>query len=111
MVFAYRWAGIFRCDEDWNSTLDMPLNGSLSGLRSLRLRIDHAMHASAYQDAKMAGSLYQRTECDGLRILSTLPLTEVDILVRNPSGASGDAVWSKSDRKEYHTLTAYGSYC
>lgn len=49
----------------------------------------------------MAGSLYQRTECDGLRILSTLPLTEVDILVRNPSGASEDAVWSKSDRKEY----------
>ncbi|KAL8833126.1 MAG: hypothetical protein Q9170_004484 [Blastenia crenularia] len=65
---------------EWNSALGIGLIRSLSGLRTLRLRITYNMHGEIYQ--KVKDDLVQTAKfCEGLRKISTLPLTSVEIAV------------------------------
>ena len=41
------------------------------------------------------------TYVEGLSKLSTLPLTEVELVVRNPRYGNGDESWSKADRQDF----------
>lgn len=85
--------------KEWNKALNMALVRSMSGFRHLRLRIDHGREATSHDHAKSHDFLYATTYCEGLRKVSTLPLTEVDIVVKNPRFMPEDDLWTKDDRE------------
>lgn len=86
----------------WSSSLNMALVNSLSGLRTLRLCITHDMPTELYRHVKTT-YIEGYMHCEGLRRLSTLPLTSVEIVVKNSghgSKAELDKLWTKNDRNE-----------
>lgn len=87
--------------KEWNSALNMALVRSLSGLRRLRLRIDQRMEARTYECARRNNFLYTSLLCESLQKISTLPLTEVEVVVKNPQYWSEDGLWTKADREEF----------
>ena len=87
-------------DREWNQALNMALVRSLSGLRRLRLHIEYKMNLKVYEVVKKC-DLYATTFFAGLKKLSTLPLTEVEIDVRNPLFMLGDDLWTKLDRQDF----------
>ncbi|CAD6582110.1 MAG: hypothetical protein ASARMPREDX12_000758 [Alectoria sarmentosa] len=88
-------------DKEWNNALNMALVRSLSGLRRLRLRIDQHMDARIYECAKSNKNIYTSIFCKGLQKISTLPLTEAEVIVKNPQYWPEDGVWTKADREEF----------
>ena len=85
--------------KEWNSALTMPVVRSLSGLRNLRVLITHDMEAELYEDSK--NDLLDTTSwCEGLRKLSTLPLTNVEVLVKSAGLLKRKRMWTDSDMKE-----------
>ncbi len=88
-------------DREWNKALNMALVRSLSGLRRLRLHIEHKMDPKGYEIAKRYDVRYTSTVFEGLKKFSTLPLTEVEIVVRNPECVSEDSLWTKVDRQDF----------
>ena len=85
--------------KEWNSALTMPVVRSLSGLRNLRVLITHDMEAELYEDSK--NDLLDTTSwCEGLRKLSTLPLTNVEVLVKSAGLRISQRMWTHSDMKE-----------
>lgn len=88
-------------EREWNKALNIALVRSLSGLRRLRLHIEHKMDPKEYEKAKSYDRLYATTFYEGLKKLSTLPLTEVEIVVRNPKFESEDDLWTKLDRQDF----------
>ena len=94
-------AWMFCGEKEWNSAINMPLVRSLSGLRRLRLNIQHEMRSESYKSLKECDLLYTTSYFDGLQKLSTLPLTEVDIVFENPKYISEKILWSKVDRQDF----------
>lgn len=90
-------------DEEyqWNKSLNMALVRSLSTLRRLRLNMEHKLAFTSYKPAKTHNLLYITTFFDGLNKLSTLPLTEVEIVVESPKYESEDRLWTKVDRQDF----------
>lgn len=91
----------FYNEKEWNSALNMPLVRSMSGLRRLRLQIDHQREATSYDYAKSHNLLDMTAYCESLQKVSTLPLTEVEIVVKNPQFMPEDDLWTKVDREEF----------
>lgn len=87
--------------KEWNQALNMALVKSVTGLRRLRLRIDHKLDATRYEWIKSNNLLYTITCCEGLQKVSTLPLTEVEVVVKNPQFISEDDLWTKVDREDF----------
>ena len=87
--------------KEWNTALNMPLVRSLSGLRRLRLRIESEMNARDYESARNHNLLCSTIYCESLQKISTLPLTEVEIVVRNPAHILEHDPWTKADREEF----------
>ena len=87
-------------DYQWNKSLNMALVRSLSGLRRLRLNTEQKLLFGSYEFAKSHNLLYIITQSDGLKKLSTLPLTEVEIVVETPAFESEDHLWTKADRQD-----------
>ncbi len=95
--------------KDWNVALKMTLIRSMTGLRSLRLHINHSMEAVYYQELKARGSslgLFRTPEfLDRLAILS---LSDVEVFVSDLPPCIGDSrpqipgvPWTAEDRVEY----------
>ena len=87
--------------KEWNTALNMPLVRSLYGLRRLRLRIEHEMDARTYEYAKSHNLLFTTSYCEGLQKVSTLPLTQVEIVARNPLYIPEHDLWTKADREDF----------
>lgn len=87
--------------KEWNTALSMPLVRSLSGLRRLRLCIEHEMKVGSYAFAKSHNFLFATIYCEGLHKVSTLPLTEVEIVVTNPKYIPEHDLWTKADREDF----------
>lgn len=100
MRFNFHWT-----ISEWNKSLNMSLLQSLSGLRQLRLHIvrweDPVLHGSAQGNDLP----YPTVPCEGLKRISTLPLTEVEVAVKNPQSALNPALetapWTKIGRDSY----------
>lgn len=90
----WRWGE----EKAWNSALSLALVRSLTGLRTLRLQIHYDMEEHLWHSVKDR-FLQMTSYCDGLRKLSTLPLTSAEVMFRTSSyrGLSG---WRASDRTE-----------
>lgn len=88
-------------DYQWNKSLNMALVRSLSALRRLRLNMEHKLLFGSYESAKSQNLLYFTTHFDGLKKLSTLPLTEVEVVVERPIWESDDHLWTKVDRQDF----------
>lgn len=94
--------GLYGDSKEWNRALNMPLIRTLSGLRQLRLRIEYSYEANIYSKDKEQNLLYCTTYCEGMHRLSTLPLTEANIHVRNPGfDESEESQWTEADRNEF----------
>ena len=95
--------------SSWSPLLDMPLIRSLTGLRILRLQIDHRMKALCYSELRSQRgeenrSFFHSKELGGFVYrMATLPLTEVEVFVcsRIQPQRGEDVCWTVSDRKEY----------
>ena len=88
-------------DKQWNKSLNMALVRSLSGLRRLRLNIEHKLLFGSYESEKSLNLPYPTLHFDGLKKLSTLLLTEVEIVVETPVIGSEDHLWTKEDRQDF----------
>ena len=92
-------------DEHWNRVLDLTLIRSLTGLRKLRLHIDHSVEASFYQEAKARGDtlgLFQMRQMEFVDKLAILPLTDVEVFVGDRSPPERlYGLWTADDRIEY----------
>lgn len=79
------------------SRLNKTLVNSLSGLRSLRLIMWH----EEYDMPRTIWFIETSGFCKGLRILLTLPLTNVEVVVRSSTWYSTrQGFWAKEDREE-----------
>ena len=87
-------------DCQWNKSFNMALVRSLSGLRRLRLNTEQKLLFGSYESAKSHNLLYIAAYSGGLDKLSTLPLTEVEIVVETPFIESEDHLWTKVDRQD-----------
>ena len=91
--------------SEWNSSLNMSLLKSFSGLRQLRLHIVRWIDPTLQGFAKSDNVLYTTVPCEGLKRISTLPLTEVEVAVKNPQFALNPALetapWTKIGRDSY----------
>lgn len=92
--------------EGWNSALNLAVIRSLQGLRQLRLRIDYELASEDYDHLKnrFIGP-YCTSYIEGLKKVAILPLTRVEIVVRNPAyteyNDGSENTWSKAERREY----------
>ena len=89
-----------RIGASWESALNMAVIRSMSGLRCLRVRLDNILEASHYKYAKNYNPLSYFHDAS-LERLSTLPLTEVEVDVRNPQHHHLSSLWTKEDREEF----------
>ena len=81
----------------WNKALSMPLVKSMIGLRTLRLNILYDLKEYLWQGVtdNFIGSI---TFSEGLRRLSTLPLTGAEVAFRISGHTSRPGLWQKVDR-------------
>ena len=89
----------------WNRALDMTLIKSLTGMRSLRLQINHSVEAGFHYQARAWGNelaLFKSEHLELVHRMAILPLIDVEVYVgdRSPPLILG-ALWSAEDRKEY----------
>jgi len=87
--------------KDWNSSLNMTSIRALSGLRNLRLHIVYSLEARA---CRLNHTLYDLLDntfyFEGLWRLSTLPLSGVEVAVRNPPFDSKGDLWDQDELEE-----------
>lgn len=92
-------------DKPWNRVLGVKLIRSLTGLRKLRLHINHPMEAAFYQKAKARGDilgLFQMRQLEFVDKLAILPLTDVEVFVGDRSPLEKvNGLWTAEDRIEY----------
>ena len=92
-------------DGPWNRALDMTLIKSLTGVRSLRLQINHSVEAFTHYQAKMRGNeiaLFKPEHLELVHRMAMLPLLNVEVFVGDRSPPFNlDALWTAEDRKEY----------
>ncbi|KAG7005344.1 ATP-dependent RNA helicase dbp6 [Physcia stellaris] len=81
----------------WNKALSMPLVKSMIGLRTLRLNILYELKEYLWQDVK-DNFLESTSFTEGLRKLSTLPLTDAEVAFRISEHTSRPGLWQKVDR-------------
>lgn len=81
-------------EKPWNKAFSMPLVKSMIGLRTLRLNIFYDMEElwHAVKDHFLQSTSFT----EGLRKLSTLPLTDAEVVFRISGHTSG--LWQKADR-------------
>lgn len=91
--------------KDWNSALNIALIRSLHGLRHLRLSIEYSLASKDYQFTKKNFTGPYRTIFKGgLEKIATLPLTHVEISVKDSVCTEEDGyehVWSEAERTDY----------
>ncbi len=111
---------VYEDEKGWNRILGAKRLRSLTGVRSLRLQINHSMTASLYQEAQTGGdelALFQPHRWELLLKMATLPLSDVEVFVSDfpvlisdypfddsdivepPRHLSG--LWTAEDRMEY----------
>ena len=90
-------------DKSYNRALGMTLIKSLTGLRSLRLQINHSMEAAHYQQMRALGDeLFQTRYLAFVHKMAVLPLTNVEVFVGDRSQSSYvELLWTEADRMEY----------
>lgn len=92
-------------DKPWNRVLGVTLIRSLTGLRKLRLQINHSMEGAFYQKAKARGNqlgLFQMRQVGLVDKLAILPLTDVEVFVGDDSPPQRvNGLWTAEDRIEY----------
>ena len=92
-------------DGPWNCALDMALIKSLTGLRSLRLQINHSVGAWSYQQARALGGAFALFEPGHLELvhrMAVMPLANVEVFVGDRSQPHNlNTLWTAEDRKEY----------
>ena len=107
---------VYEDDQSWNRALRVTLIKSLTGLRSLRLQINHSMDAALYRGAKELG-LYPMRQLQFVENLATLSLMDVEGFVSDfprfvddPPGFDSDdpapsvnlcPQWTAEDRIEF----------
>ena len=91
----------------WNKALDMGTARSLSGLRSLCVKIVHDMTEEAYHsccDPPGLDFMLSWPEdtyfCESLRKLSIQPLVSADVMVQGSPYRFGDAQWTRTSMEE-----------
>ena len=90
----------FEESQEWNRVLKMPLVRSLSGLRHLRLHVTYQLEASLYELMKPHNFLKMTRFTEGLRKFAVLPLTDVEVYIRDPPFPTEERLWENSDRQE-----------
>ena len=95
--FEMEWKIDFGDWKIWNKALSMPLVKSMIGLRTLRLNILYELKEYRWQDVKddFVESFFFT---EGLRRLSTLPLTGAEVAFRISGHTSRPGLWQKVDR-------------
>ena len=92
-------------DDLFNRVLNPTLIRSLTGLRCLRLQINHSMDTAHYQGAKAREDelgLFQTRHLGFVRTMAVLPLVNVEVFVGDRSQPLNvDALWTAEDRVEY----------
>ena len=87
-------------DESYNKVLGMTLIKALTGLRSLRLQINHSMEAVHYQQMRDSGDhLFQTRYLAFVHKMAVLPLTNVEVFVGDR--CDWCILWTAEDRREY----------
>ena len=92
-------------DKSWNIALDMELLQSLTGLRSLRLQINHSVPTGYHQLAKAWGNQlnpFERGHLELVHRMAIWPLLNVEVFVGDRSEPRDlDAIWMVEDKKAY----------
>lgn len=83
----------------WNSALNKAMVRSLSGLRSIRVQFVFNMKEDIYQHGK-TGIVEKSKLFEGLRQLSSLPLTNAEVVVRIWDHNFNNGFWTESSRQE-----------
>lgn len=87
--------------QGWNSSLNMSVVRSLSGLQTLRLYIVHNLPTDFYHSYfSRNNSLFIRSFYEGLYRLSTLPLNSAEIALRNAHYRNSEEHWTQSQRDD-----------
>lgn len=101
------WRGLNPNFKAWNKALDIGTARSLSGLRSLRVRVVHNMTEEAYRSCCGPFRLdflswpEDTYFCESLRKLSIQPLVSADVVVEcSPYTDDIDAQWTRTSREE-----------
>ena len=100
MSLRLQMESVFDAEYEWNRCLNMALVRSLSALRRLRLNIEHKPFRS-YESIKNHNLSYITAYLEGLKKLSTLPLTEVEIVVEGSLYESEEHLWTKVERQDF----------
>lgn len=91
--------------KEWDSALSIAVIRSLHGLQHLRLNIGCSMRSKDYDNIKKRFTgLYGTIFVGGLEKIATLPLTSVEIFVKNTAHIfedGGENLWSEAERTEY----------
>ena len=111
---------VYEDEKGWNRSLGVKRLRSMTGIRRLRLQINHSMEAALYQKAKTGGdelAYFQPHQWEFLLKMATMPLTDVEVFVSDfpvvisdypfydddivepPRDLSG--LWTAEDRIEY----------
>lgn len=90
----------------WTSSLNMAIIQSLQGLRHLRLHTDHGLALEDYDLLKNRfTSLHCTSYVESLEKIANLPLTSVEVVVKNPACTERknryENQWLKRERREY----------
>ena len=96
-------------DGPWNRALDMTLIKSLTGMRSLRLQINHSVEAGLRDQANYQAiawgnelALFKSEHLELVHRMAILPLINVEVFVGDRSPPFNlDTLWTAEDRKEY----------
>ena len=90
-------------DTEWNRVLTVAFVKSVPGLRRLCLRIDRKLSRAVgirYEDTKSKDALYKAKIFQGIHRLSTLALTDVEVVVNPPLLLQHDSM-TKAGREEF----------
>ncbi|KAL8787814.1 MAG: hypothetical protein Q9213_002001 [Squamulea squamosa] len=89
----WRWGAT---GKKWNSAVDIRMINSLTGLRTLRLKIFYDVDEQTWSFLKDR-FVQVSTQTEGLRRLSTLPLITAEVVVRPSSQYFNRRLWQKID--------------
>ncbi|KAL8773178.1 MAG: hypothetical protein Q9209_001854 [Squamulea sp. 1 TL-2023] len=92
----WRWGNKAR---KWNTAVKIRMINSLTGLRTLRLKIFYDMDEQAWHSLKDR-FVQVSTQTEGLRRLSTLPLITAEVVVQPSARYPNRRLWEKIDRDQ-----------
>lgn len=104
---------VYEADEVWDRVLGAKRLRSLTGIRSLRLQINHSWEAAQYQELKAEADVLpfaRLQQCEFVLKMATWPLRDVEVFVSDfphlvdevedpPRDLS--VLWTVQDRTEY----------